>query len=140
MEHRIRMWVTVILVAAIPIAPAIVSAERLTGSQDIICAVMDVVGCLEDGGCVDGTAREFELPEFLIMDSGEKVIRSAHESGEKAVSPIQNMQKDGEHFIMQGVENGRGWDVAINTKTGRMSASAVGDGISFLAFGACTSL
>jgi hypothetical protein len=74
------------------------------------------------------------------MDSSEKVFRSAYESGEKAVSPIQNMQTDGEHFIVQGVENGRGWDVAINTKTGRMSASAVGDGVSFLAFGACTSL
>jgi hypothetical protein len=134
------MWAAVAWVAATPFASAVVSADRLTGSRDIVCAVMDVVGCLEDGGCVEGPAREFELPEFLVMDSSEKVFRSAYESGEKAVSPIRSMQKDGEHFIMQGVENGRGWDVAINTETGRMSASVVGDGVSFLAFGACTSL
>jgi hypothetical protein len=134
------MWAAVACVAATPFTSAVVAADRLTGSTDIVCAVMDVVGCLEDGGCVDGPARDFELPDFIIMDSSEKVIRSAHESGEKAVSPIRNMQKDGEHFIMQGVENGRGWDIAVNTKTGRMSASAVGDGVSFLAFGACTSL
>lgn len=140
MVNRRYMWVAMTWAAASLFAPVAVSSDRLTGSQDIVCAVMDVVGCLEDGGCVEGSAREFELPEFLIMDSSEKVIRSAHESGEQAVSPIGNMQKDGEHFIMQGVENGRGWDVAINTKTGRMSASAVGDGVSFLAFGACTSL
>ena len=140
MVNRMRLWAAVVWVAATPFASTVVSADRLTGSRDIVCAVMDVVGCLEDGGCVDGTAREFELPEFVIMDSSEKVFRSAYESGEKAVSPIQNMQTDGEHFIVQGVENGRGWDVAINTKTGRMSASAVGDGVSFLAFGTCTSL
>jgi hypothetical protein len=38
------------------------------------------------------------------------------------------------------VENGRGWNIAINTKTGRMSASGVGDAVSFLVFGACTAL
>ena len=140
MGNRMRIGVAMTWLAASSFAPAVMSADRFTGSQDIVCAVTDVVGCLEEGGCVDGSAREFELPEFIIMDSREKVIRNAYESGEKAVSPIQNMQKDGEHFIMQGVENGRGWNIAVNTETGRMSASAVGDGVSFLAFGACTSL
>ena len=48
------------------------------------------------------------------------------------------MQQSGDHLVLQGVENGRGWDMAINTRTGRMSASGVGDAVSFLAFGTCT--
>jgi hypothetical protein len=101
---------------------------------------MEVVGCLENGSCADGSAREFELPEFIIMDAKAKAIRATYESGLKATSPVKNMETSGEHLVMQGVEKGRGWDIAINTKTGHMSTSVVGDGVSFLMFGSCTSL
>lgn len=129
------------IIAAMPFAAAEVSAEGgLDGSGDIVCAVMDVVACAEDKGCVQNTARGFELPEFIILDSKMKVLRAAYETGHKAVSPVKNLEQSGSHFIMQGVENGRGWNIAIDTKNGKMSGSAVGDAISFLVFGTCTTL
>jgi hypothetical protein len=121
--------------------PLAAYAEPMDGSKNIVCSVVDVVGCTESGQCTEGSARSFELPQFLIMDAGKKVIRAAYEAGQKDISsPVKNVENSGDHLILQGVENGRGWDIAINTKTGNMSASGVGDAVSFLLFGACTAL
>jgi hypothetical protein len=141
LKRNIFRLVTAGVVAAMPFAATQVLAKgELDGSSDVACAVMDVVACTEDNGCVQNTARGFELPEFIILDSKEKVLRAAYESGHKAVSPIKNLEHSGDHFIFQGVENGRGWNLAINTKNGKMSGSTVGEAISFLVFGTCTTL
>lgn len=126
---------------ATPFISTAVSAGEMDGSKNIVCAVVDVVGCTETGKCVEGTAGSFDLPQFMIMDSEKKAIRAAYEAGQKGFSsPVKNMERSGDHLILQGVENSRGWDIAINTKTGKMSASGVGDAVSFLIFGACTAL
>jgi len=76
----------------------------------------------------------------VILDAKKKVLRAAYESGHDAVSPVKSMERSGDHLVLQGVENGRGWEFAINTKSGHMSAAGVGDAVSFLGFGACTAL
>lgn len=131
---------TACLVAA-PMVFTPVSAGGMDGSKNIVCAVVDVVGCTETGQCTEGTARSFELPQFLIMDASKKAIRAAYEAGQKDVSSqVKNIETSGDHLILQGVEEGRGWNVAINTKDGKMSASVTGDAVSLLLFGACTSI
>ncbi|NOQ78551.1 MAG: hypothetical protein GQ546_04040 [Gammaproteobacteria bacterium] len=141
LNRKFSLGLTASIIAALPFAVTEVSAEAgLDGSSDIVCAVMDVVACAEDKGCVQNTARGFELPEFIILDSKKKFLRAAYETGHKAVSPVKNFEQSGAHFIMQGVENGRGWNIAIDTKNGTMSGSAVGDAVSFLVFGTCTTL
>jgi hypothetical protein len=126
--------------AATPFVSSAVPAAGIDGSSDIVCAVAHVVACLEDGYCLQGQAKSFDLPELLVLDTKNKVLRGTHESGHNAVSPVKNMELNGEHLVLQGVENSRGWDIAINSKTGRMSASGVGDDISFLVHGTCTAL
>ena len=141
MQNRSLAWVfaTSAMVATFLVSSA-VSAAGMDGSKNVVCAVIDVVGCTENGACMEGTASSFDLPEFMILDSDKKVIRAATESGHKSVSQVKNMERSGDHLVLQGVENSRGWNIAINTKTGRMSASGVGDAVSFLVFGACTAL
>jgi len=129
------------MTAATTMVSTAVSAGPMDGSKNIVCAVADVVGCSETGQCAEGSARSFELPRFLIMDAGKKAIRAAYEAGHKDLSsPVKNMETSGDHLILQGVENGRGWSIAINTKDGKMSASGVGDAVGFLVFGSCTSI
>lgn len=141
MRNIKRVWgfAASVMVATSVVSTA-VSAEGMDGSSDIVCAAMDVVGCAEGGNCVEGTAKSFDLPSFMILDADKKVIRAAYESGQKGVSPIKNLERSKDHLLLQGVENGRGWNIAINIKTGSMSASGVGDAVSFLVFGACTAL
>jgi hypothetical protein len=140
MIRKYSRFVAACAVAATPFVSTVVSAEGIDGSSDVVCATTHIVACLEDGACLQGQAKTFDLPELLVLDAENKVIRGTYESGYKEVSPIKNMEHSGEHLIIQGVENSRGWNIAINAKTGSMSASMVGDGIGFLAHGTCMAL
>lgn len=142
MHNKKQTWAMLaFIISAIPfISTEVLADGGLDGSKDIVCSVQSVMACVDGRACVQGTASEFELPEFMILDSKKKIIRAAYESGHKAVSPVKNIGINGQHLILQGVENSRGWDIAINTKTGRMNGAGVGDALSFLVFGACTSL
>jgi hypothetical protein len=126
-------------VSAFISAPTI-AATSIDGSKDIVCAVLEVVACVEDSRCVQNTARGFDLPELMVVDSKKQVLRSTHESGQKATSVIKNVETNGSHLIIQGAENSRGWNIAINTQTGKMNGATVGDKISFLVFGTCTTV
>ena len=138
MHKRTNFWPLAACVVATPFVSTGAAAGGLDGSSDLVCAVTDVVACLEDANCAQGQARDFEHPEIFVVDSKQKVIRGVLESGHEAVSIIKNSERSGDHLIFQGVENGRSWDIAINTGNGKMSASLVGDGVSFLTFGTCT--
>lgn len=139
MKKEIRSATLAAGVAAVAAAaPWSAAMAALDGSKNMVCAVMEVVGCVDDAPCLQGRAGSFDLPEFVAIDTKKKVVTGTRESGHTEVSVIKTMEQDGSHLILQGAENSRGWNLAIDTKTGRMSASVVGDAVSFLAFGACT--
>lgn len=141
MQLKKYLWAFIAcFITTTPFIPAVVSAEGIDGTKDIICSVRDVVGCTESGQCLQGSAQSFDLPDFVILDAKKKVVRSAYESGHKAVSLVKNMELSGNHLVLQGIENSRGWDIAIDTKTGSMSGAVVGDAVSMLVFGTCTGI
>jgi hypothetical protein len=116
------------------------SAAGFDGTANLICAAIDVVGCEDGSGCVEGRARTFELPGFMFVDFEKKLIRATDESGHKEVSPIKNLEQTEKQIILQGVENHRGWSAAIDRQTGRMTVTSAGSDVSFMIFGACTAL
>lgn len=125
----------VALLLCLASGPAMSAA--LDGSSSLICASMNVVACTEDG-CQQGEAKSFELPDFMVLDVEQKVIRATHFSGVKEVSPVKNMETSGSQLIVQGVEEGHGWIMSIHNETGALSATVTGETISFIVFGACT--
>lgn len=65
------------IVAATPFVSTAVVAEGLDGSSDVVCAVTHVVACLEDGFCLQGQAKDFDLPDLMVLDAKSKVLRGA---------------------------------------------------------------
>jgi len=116
------------------------SAAGFDGTANLVCAAIDVVGCVDGSGCVEGQARTFELPGFMFVDFEKKLIRATGESGHKEVSPIKNFEQTEKQIILQGVENHRGWSAAIDRQSGRMTVTSAGSDVSFMIFGACTAL
>jgi hypothetical protein len=116
------------------------SAAAFDGTANLICAAIDVVGCANGPGCMEGQARTFELPQFMFVDFEKKLVRATDESGHKEVSPIKNFEQTEKQVILQGVENNRGWSAAIDRQTGRMTITSAGSDVSFMIFGACTAL
>jgi hypothetical protein len=115
-------------------------AAQFDGSSNLICAATDVVGCVDGSACLQGQARAFELPEFMAIDFQQKVVRATDETGRKEVSPIKNIEQTGTQLILQGIENGHGWSIAVDQNTGRMTTLASGEDLGFIIFGACTAL
>ena len=141
MHNKINSWVlSTCFFSATPLMATQVSASDLAGKNNIVCAAMDVVACVDGSACMQGTAKSFDLPEFVILDTKKKIMRADYESGHKGSSPVKTIERSGEHLILQGIENSRGWNIAVNTKSGDMSGALAGEGVSFLVFGNCTSL
>ncbi len=113
------------------------AGEPFDGKSNFICATQGVMACVDGSVCSKGQARDFDMPDFMMVDFKTKVIRAFYDGDKEASSPIRNMQSSGSQLILQGVENDHGWSVAVNRETGRMSVGVAGDEVSFSLFGAC---
>ena len=58
--------------------------------------------------------------------------------GPKRASPIRAMDKTEHQLLLQGVELGHGWSMAIDAATGKMAVTMVDRHGAFVVFGACT--
>jgi len=140
LKQKLSWLIAAGLGLAAGLLPPGVSAGQYDGSSNLICAATDVVGCIDGPGCLQGHARAFELPEFMAIDFQQKVVRATSESGRKEVSPIKNMEQTGSQLILQGIENGHGWSIAVDQNRGRMTTLVSGEDLGFIIFGACTAL
>lgn len=80
------------------------------------------------------------MPDFLVLDFEKKVVRATAESGDKQTSPIKTYEKTNTQLVLQGIENGHGWSIAVHRDDGRMSTVLSGEELSFILFGVCTTL
>jgi hypothetical protein len=113
-------------------------AQGLDGSRNMACAVVSVVACGDAHVCYHGLAKQFGLPEIMVVDMSAKKVRGTAESGDKQDSPIRHSESTGSQFVLQGVENGHGWSMAIDRKSGRMATVLSGELVSYMIFGTCT--
>ena len=116
------------------------AAGKLDLSKNLICATINVVGCVDGGVCVKGQAKEFDLPQFIVVDADKQLVRATDETGHKEVSPVKNRVNSESELILQGAEDGKGWSIVINQDNGDMSATLAGKEVSFMAFGVCTAI
>lgn len=115
-------------------------AEMLNDSSNIVCSSVDVIACHHNANCVNGSSRSFDLPDFMFVNFKDKSISAKNHAGKKFVSPIKNFEVTESQLIIQGIENHRGWNAAIDRESGRLSVSSVGDEVSIMIFGACTKI
>lgn len=113
-------------------------AEQVDGSKNVVCAALSAVVCIAEKGCSQGTSESINVPQFFHVDFGGQTIRATRPNGEKISSKIISKAQEKGELILQGVENGRGWSMAISEKSGRATLSVAGDQIAYTIFGACT--
>ena len=139
MKNRINRLSIAVLAFAMLFASGVANAKgTYDGKSNLICAAFNVMACVDGMNCAKGEARDFEMPEFIMVDVKKKVVHATYESEtKKAESPIKNMEVNGSQLILQGVENAHGWSMAVHSDTGRMSLAVVGEQLSYSIFGAC---
>jgi hypothetical protein len=113
------------------------SAGKYDGSSPFVCVPTAITECVSEGECRPGTAQSENLPEFFKVDLKQQTISS---EDKKRLSSIKRVDRSASQIILYGTDSDRSWVLKIQEKTGRMSASVIGNGESFAIFGVCPSL
>jgi len=125
-----------ILVAALPWAAVL--ADDLSGASRILCSAAQATICTQDGECVSGPSWNWNIPQFIEVDLGEKHLSTTKASGENRSTPIKNVERADGLIFLQGVESGRAFSFVIDEVTGMLSAAVAREALTVSAFGSCT--
>lgn len=118
------------------IPPSAAAAGKYDGSAPLICAAMAVTECEADGRCQRRSAEKVNFPSLFRIDVKAMKLRNL-EAEKGRESSIRNVDRANGKMILSGAEGERGWTVLINEASGKMSATAAGDGEGFVIFGQC---
>ena len=121
---------------ALTITVSIARAE-ISGKVDLFCESSDVVGCTETL-CLQGTPGSFDLSHYMLIDVESKAVRGLNQEGESFSSPVLNTDVTDKAFILQGIDDHRGWTMGIDRGTGKMTVSSTSADVNFMITGTCT--
>jgi hypothetical protein len=121
----------------LPTALGLVSGAALSadfdGSKPLLCATFEAHGCDAGDTCLRVLPARVGLPQFLRIDFAKQAI-----IGPKRTTPIASIERGPGQMLLQGTELGIGWTIALDTASGRISATLVNREVAFAVFGACT--
>jgi hypothetical protein len=130
--HLAWMIAAVLVGAAAPVA-----AAGLDGTVPITCATSVTYDCGLSGDCIKDSPEAINLPRLIRLDFAAKKVFTKWGTGEDRSAEIGSQQVDQNVLILQGVQNGNAWSLAVSQKTGIMSLSISGDEEAIAAFGVC---
>lgn len=113
-------------------------ADNLSGLDKFLCSPAQVIACFEGIECTTLMPWEAGVPEFVVVDTKEKLVSTTKGSSENRSTPIQTVQREDSTLYLQGVEGGRAFSFVIDETSGLLTFSVVRDGVTVTVFGACT--
>jgi hypothetical protein len=114
-----------------------VLAADFDGSKPLLCAVIETIECTPDGEVLRGEAESIDMPPFLKIDFKKKTISGTLEDGTVRTTEIKGMEQTDGNLILQGVQNGKAWNMVIGEANGKATIAASGNQVGFVVFGAC---
>ena len=120
-------------------------AAPINTNELLICAPGEYTECTPSG-CERVDSAAINAPRFIKIDVKRKRLESL-QGGANLSSKLDHLERIDGKLILQGVEDGVenvrdgiGYTIVIVEDTGDMVLSAASEGVSFVAFGACTNL
>ena len=126
------------LIPIVLLACATLSADDLTGADQILCTAVQATGCSHDGECHSGPPWNLNIPQFIEIDLEQRVLKTTEASRQNRSTPIKNIERDNGLIVLQGYEQGRAFSFTINESTGRLTVAVARDDTGVVVFGACT--
>lgn len=113
--------------------PSAAWAADFDGTVPLICAPVEVMDCIPGAPCFAGTPDQLGAPSFLRIDfAGKRVV------GPYAEARIATVTAGDGRLLLQGVEIGHAFAIALDQETGRMTATLNDASGAFVLFGSCT--
>lgn len=111
------------------------AAGDFDGSKPLLCAPVEVIDCIPGTPCFGDTPQEMGAPAFLRIDFARKVVAGPRHEAKIAAQEASDTQ-----LLLQGVELGHAFAIALERATGRMTATLSDAAGAFVLFGSCTPL
>ena len=128
----------IILATVLCMLPCSLAIAGFDGSAPLLCAVIEAFECNQEQDCDEGNLEAMNIPQFVRIDFENRKLSTPEGTGEKREAEINNFVRDNGMLILQGVQNGRGWSIAVAEDTGKLTATSSGGLGGFVIFGACT--
>ena len=109
----------------------------MTGADNLLCSVNIALECTDDGECVSGTPWSLNLPDFIEVRLGEKMLTTTKTSIEKRVTPISHMERADGTIFVHGAQNGRAFSFVITEETGMVTYAVAAEQMVITGFGVC---
>jgi hypothetical protein len=110
-----------------------VHAGDFDGSKPLICAPVQAMECYAGEECKMELPEAVGAPAFMRIDFNQRRV-----VGPKRSSAIETITADERQLLMQGIELGHAWSLALNYESGKMILTLAGNDVAFVLFGACT--
>lgn len=133
-----RSLIILTVVMSAQLVPSTLRGDDLTGAEQLLCASVQATVCETEGECESGAPWTWNVPQFIEIDLGERVLRTTEASGEARETPIKNFLIEEGTIFLQGVERGRAFSVVIEESSGSASIAVARSGLTVSVFGACT--
>jgi hypothetical protein len=113
-------------------------SDDVTGEDELLCASMNVIVCLEDGSCVSATPWELDVPQFINIDLDKRSLSTTEASGESRTTKVESVTRSNGVIFLQGVDRGRAYSFVIDEETGFLTVAIAREFLTMTVFGACT--
>jgi len=117
-----------------------VQADDLSGSTRFLCAGVQATQCLEGGECGIDLPQNLNMPAFIEVDLGAKLLSTTEASGLNRTTPITSLSREDGMIFLQGYELGKGFSFVITEQTGQVTVAIAAQGRAVIVFGTCTPL
>lgn len=135
-----RPLIVASMIFSLTTAGNVAIAEGLNGATALVCSSNETFDCASTRECIADSPEAINIPRLIRLDLNAKKAFTKRLSGEENVAPIGAQQMLNGKLILQGVQNGYGWSMAISEGTGSMSLAIAGDGAGVVVFGTCMGL
>ena len=129
---------------ALSVAPFAASAQE--AGDPLLCALTEVLECVDGYGCQPVEPEAIGAPRFLRVDADGKRIADPKADDQAPGSTVVHSERIDGKLILQGTDpgvedlrDGVAWTVAIGEDSGGMVLTAAGDEVAYVAFGECLS-
>jgi hypothetical protein len=132
-----KLKITLFVLLIICISSVQASAGDYDGSKNLLFATIQIFECEANAKCEQVTPEEINFAQFLKINFNKKEITGTRKNGEMITSKIVDVVSNEGMLMLQGVEHGRAWSMAIKQATGNATVTVAGEQEGFIVFGAC---
>lgn len=119
-------------------ASTVASADDVSGATRLICSSERATVCSIDQDCEIGPPRNWNIPQFMLVDFEREQLSTTPASGERRVTPFRLVERANGLIVIQGFERGRAFSVVIEETSGATSVAVARVGMTVTVSGVCT--